>query len=190
MPNSVSSLNQIPNGQNNQYVNMNLDSPQQQQNIQPPQKQSPPPILEIPISTAQYENVTVGAARNSISSPLTPPPILEDPFPEEDFEATNAKINYAQLELSSREANNNQNTAITAITSGDQPEVDKEDYTKSEANKRPRDYALIDFDRTQALSQAVRPLQREGQGAECAQELGIRKTRHNSTLESICTLQT
>ena len=130
---------------------MNLDSPQQQQNIQPPQKQSPPPILEIPISTAQYENVTVGAARNSISSPLTPPPILEDPFPEEDFEATNAKINYAQLELSSREANNNQNTAITAIISGDQPEVDKEDYTKSEANMRPRDYALIDFDRDELI---------------------------------------
>ena len=77
--------------------------------------------------------------------------ILEDPFPEEDFEATNAKINYAQLELSSREANNNQNTAITAITSGNQPEVDKEDYSKSEANKRPRDYALIDFDRDELI---------------------------------------
>ena len=50
--------------------------------------------------------------------------------------------------------------------------------------------SIISFNRTQALSQAVRPLQREGQGAECAQELGIRKTRHNSTLESICTLQT
>ena len=63
--------------------------------------------------------------------------------------------------------------------------------TSSTSSTRPPDYALIDFDRTNALGQAVNTQQRDRQMSECGQEMGIRKTRHNSTLDSICSaLQT
>ena len=198
LPNSASTQSQLGNGsglQNNQYVNVTVD----------PQRPKPPPLPSNAATSnfsaetlpptasfsaaAQYENVNVGAAMSPLSQ--QPPQMIvasEDAaFDDENDakEATNFQINYATLELSPVEANNNQNS------DSDEGHVQKDIETEGQEGAiRPRDYALIDFDRTQALSQAVRPLQRDGRGGECAQESGIRKTRHNSTLESICTLQT
>ena len=197
VPNSASTQSQLGNGsgQNNQYVNVTVD----------PQRPKPPPLPSTTTSSnftaetlpsasfaaAQYENVNVGAATLSPLSQQPPQMIAvsENAFDDENEakEATNFQINYATLELSPVEANNNQNSD----SEGHEGHVLHKDQAATEgAAVRPRDYALIDFDRTQALSQAVRPLQRDGRGGECAQESGIRKTRHNSTLESICTLQT
>ena len=206
VPNSASTQSQLGNGsgqQNNQYVNVTVD----------PQRPKPPPLPSTTTSSnftaetlpsasftaaaAQYENVNVGAATLSPLSQQPPQMIAaasENAFDDdiEAKEATNFQINYATLELSPVEANNNQNSDSEGHEGSHG--VHKDEGVASEgpegAAVRPRDYALIDFDRTQALSQAVRPLQRDGRGGECAQESGIRKTRHNSTLESICTLQT
>ena len=206
VPNSASTQSQLGNGsgqQNNQYVNVTVD----------PQRPKPPPLPSTTTSSnftaetlpsasftaaaAQYENVNVGAATLSPLSQQPPQMIAaasENVFDDdiEAKEATNFQINYATLELSPVEANNNQNSDSEGHEGSHG--VHKDEGVASEgpegAAVRPRDYALIDFDRTQALSQAVRPLQRDGRGGECAQESGIRKTRHNSTLESICTLQT
>lgn len=134
----------------------------------------------------------------------------ESLFPSEEFEVPIPpipQIDYAVLELPECETNNNldPNRFVNAEHSHDQTELQTgngKDVTGSEdtggpasssitSANRPPDYALIDFDRTNALGQAVNTQQRDRQMSECGQEMGIRKTRHNSTLESICsTLQT
>ena len=134
----------------------------------------------------------------------------ENLFTSEEFEVPIPpipQIDYAVLELPECETNNNldPNRFVNAEHSHDQTELQTgngKDVTGSEdtggpasssitSANRPPDYALIDFDRTNALGQAVNTQQRDRQMSECGQEMGIRKTRHNSTLESICsTLQT
>ena len=197
------------------------DPPQPQQPPpKPPQTQlsaTDSPILSLlppphPLPP-NYQNVTLGTGGGTGSTSVIMPSGTpscphspmgagneNNPFTGEEFEvpiAPTPQIDYAVLELPECETNNNLELNRFVVEhdqteqTGNGKDMTSEAGPTSSSSTRPPDYALIDFDRTNALGQAVNTQQRDRQMSECGQEMGIRKTRHNSTLESICsTLQT
>lgn len=119
----------------------------------------------------QYENVTISPAsepRNAIKNDH----LLEDP-----------KVSYATLELNSPETAMTIALSSPSTSTENNNNINQQDNCQTE-NETPTNgpYALINLDMTQALS-ALNAGQLRHQAD--LDEPGIRRTRHNSTLEEI-----
>lgn len=177
-----------PNTANTNYINLDTsvkleDKSGAAVSVKPPISIAPPPttnrrLLERKLSIQQeYENVGAGSFTNE------PVPVSVNPNGHSASNSINAgnrssvgpiQDNVLQLNYIEVSVNKTESDAVQGATAA--PIMSMSLSSPDSPSKKSGSYALIDFDRTQAVKMS------NSSKNSCENEEGSRKTRHNSTI--------